>query len=208
MDRGHLESHLGLRPDLAWLRPLLCPDVGQAAESYGPAEIPDRRRPPHLRARVWCHAPSRRAARAAQVAQAAEGLRRQHGRRPAREGSGRLPRAGLGGHGPDAAAHLPGPDQASRALRARPRRPLPLRRRARSPRREVDLLACWPLANVWLGTSIESDDYVRRADALRAAPAATRFLSLEPLLGPLPSLNLAHIDWVIVGGESGPGHRP
>jgi protein gp37 len=83
-----------------------------------------------------------------------------------------------------------------------------IRRLARSPRREVDLLACWPLANVWLGTSIESDDYVRRADALRAAPAATRFLSLEPLLGPLPSLNLAHIDWVIVGGESGPGHRP
>jgi protein gp37 len=82
-----------------------------------------------------------------------------------------------------------------------------IRRLARSPRREVDLLACWPLANVWLGTSIESDDYVRRADALRAAPAATRFLSLEPLLGPLPSLNLAHIDWVIVGGESGPGHR-
>jgi protein gp37 len=65
----------------------------------------------------------------------------------------------------------------------------------------------WPLPNMWLGTSIESDDYVRRADALRAAPAATRFLSLEPLLGPLPSLNLAHIDWVIVGGESGPGHR-
>jgi len=83
-----------------------------------------------------------------------------------------------------------------------------IRRLPRSPRREVDLLACWPLANVWLGTSIESDDYVRRADALRAAPAATRFLSLEPLLGPLPSLNLAHIDWVIVGGESGPGHRP
>jgi protein gp37 len=82
------------------------------------------------------------------------------------------------------------------------------RRLARSPCHQVDVLARWPLANVWLGTSIESDDYVRRADALRAAPAATRFLSLEPLLGPLPSLNLAGIDWVIVGGESGPGHRP
>jgi protein gp37 len=74
--------------------------------------------------------------------------------------------------------------------------------------REVDLMSRWPLENVWLGTSIESDDYVRRADALRAAPATTRFLSLEPLLGPLPSLDLAGIDWVIVGGESGPGHRP
>jgi protein gp37 len=66
----------------------------------------------------------------------------------------------------------------------------------------------WPVPNVWVGTSIESDHYVRRADALRAIPATTRFLSLEPLLGPLPSLDLAWIDWVIAGGESGPGHRP
>jgi protein gp37 len=66
----------------------------------------------------------------------------------------------------------------------------------------------WPLPNVWLGTSVESDSYVRRADHLRAAPAQIRFLSLEPLLGPLPSLSLAGIDWVIVGGESGRGHRP
>lgn len=77
-----------------------------------------------------------------------------------------------------------------------------------APGRDVDVLRPWPLANVWLGTSIESDDYVGRADALRAAPAATRFLSLEPLLGPLPSLDLTGIDWVIVGGESGPGFRP
>jgi protein gp37 len=70
-------------------------------------------------------------------------------------------------------------------------------------------MGTWPLGNVWLGTSIETDDYVRRADHMRAAPATTRFLSLEPLLGPLPSLDLAGIDWVIVGGESGgPGHRP
>jgi protein gp37 len=66
----------------------------------------------------------------------------------------------------------------------------------------------WPLPNVWLGTSIESDDRVHRADHLRAASAKTRFLSLEPLLGPLPSLDLTGIDWVIVGGESGPGWRP
>ena len=65
----------------------------------------------------------------------------------------------------------------------------------------------WPVPNVWIGTSIESDKYVRRADALRTAPAATRFLSLEPLLGPLPSLDLTGIDWVIAGGESGRGHR-
>ncbi len=53
-----------------------------------------------------------------------------------------------------------------------------------------------------------ADDRVRRAGHLRAAPARTRFLSLEPLLGPLPSLDLAGIDWVIAGGESGPGRRP
>jgi protein gp37 len=77
-----------------------------------------------------------------------------------------------------------------------------------APGRDIDLVVDWPLANVWLGTSIESDHYVGRADALRAAPAAVRFLSLEPLLGPLPSLDLSGIDWVIVGGESGPGFRP
>lgn len=60
---------------------------------------------------------------------------------------------------------------------------------------------CEPLPNVWLGTSIESDRYAFRADHLRLAPAAVRFVSLEPLLGPLPSLLLDGIDWVIVGGE-------
>lgn len=65
----------------------------------------------------------------------------------------------------------------------------------------------WPLPNVWIGASIESDEYCWRADVLRRVPSATRFLSLEPLLGPVPSLDLAGIDWVIVGGESGPHHR-
>jgi protein gp37 len=66
----------------------------------------------------------------------------------------------------------------------------------------------WPLPNVWLGTSVENDEHLDRADHLRRTPAAVRFLSLEPLLGPLPSLDLDGIDWVIVGGESGAGHRP
>jgi protein gp37 len=65
----------------------------------------------------------------------------------------------------------------------------------------------WP-ANVWMGVSIENDRYCRRAGDLRGTPAAVKFLSLEPLLGPLPPLNLAGINWVIVGGESGPGARP
>jgi protein gp37 len=63
------------------------------------------------------------------------------------------------------------------------------------------------LPNVWLGTSIENDRWVGRADALRATAAAVRFVSAEPLLGPLPSLDLASIDWLIVGGESGSNHR-
>jgi protein gp37 len=65
------------------------------------------------------------------------------------------------------------------------------------------------LEHIWLGTSIESDKYVWRANHLRDAPGAiVRFLSLEPLLGPLPSLDLTGIDWVIVGAESGHGARP
>jgi len=65
----------------------------------------------------------------------------------------------------------------------------------------------WP-PNVWMGVSIEDNDHATRADDLRQIPAAVRFLSCEPLLGPLPGLNLDRIDWVIAGGESGPRHRP
>jgi protein gp37 len=77
--------------------------------------------------------------------------------------------------------------------------------------RKQDLIWCGPfdgpLPNVYLGTSIELDRYCRRADDLRETPAAIRFLSLEPLLGPLPSLDLTGIDWAIIGGESGGGAR-
>lgn len=106
----------------------------------------------------------------------------------------------------------------------------------------------WPLPNVWLGVSVGNRQFVSRADLLRQTPAAVRFISAEPLLGPLlydgeegtgahyatagmpadasivgsteimqpawadgregPELDLTGIDWLIVGGESGPGHRP
>lgn len=62
--------------------------------------------------------------------------------------------------------------------------------------------------NIWMGVSVESDKYRARIDALRATGAAVKFLSLEPLLGPLHGLDLDGIDWVIVGGESGPDARP
>jgi protein gp37 len=65
----------------------------------------------------------------------------------------------------------------------------------------------WP-ENVWMGVSVEDDRYVFRANHLRDVPARVRFLSLEPLIGPLPSLDLTGIQWAIVGGESGVGARP
>ena len=103
---------------------------------------------------------------------------------------------------------------------------------------DLTLTYVWPLPNVWLGVSIENRKWVGRADVLRQTPAAVRFISAEPLLGPLvcvcggsgyvmqhhpvtgdgeavdcpacrgPSLDLTRIDWLIVGGESGPKHRP
>lgn len=65
-----------------------------------------------------------------------------------------------------------------------------------------------PLPNVWLGTSIESNQYAWRAYHLRETKAAVRFISAEPLVGPLHLLDLSGIDWLIVGGESGKGARP
>lgn len=64
----------------------------------------------------------------------------------------------------------------------------------------------WP-PNVWMGVSIENRKFVHRADALRTVPAAVRFISAEPLLGPLDELDLDGINWLIAGGESGPKHR-
>jgi protein gp37 len=65
-----------------------------------------------------------------------------------------------------------------------------------------------PPPNVWIGASIESADHIGRADHLRRTPAAVRFVSAEPLLGPLAGLDLTGIDWLIAGGESGPDARP
>jgi protein gp37 len=72
---------------------------------------------------------------------------------------------------------------------------------------EVNSQIAWP-ANVWMGVSVENQSYTFRIDHLRATNAHTKFLSLEPLLGPLPDLDLREMNWVIVGGESGPRARP
>jgi len=73
--------------------------------------------------------------------------------------------------------------------------------------RELSPLLNWS-DNIWMGVTVEDNDNVGRVDDLRFVPAAIRFLSMEPLLGPVGDLDLTHIDWVIVGGESGPGSRP
>ena len=72
---------------------------------------------------------------------------------------------------------------------------------------ELDKEINWP-SNVWMGVSVENKNYTFRIDHLRKTHALTKFLSLEPLLGPLPRMNLQGIDWIIAGGESGPGARP
>ena len=72
---------------------------------------------------------------------------------------------------------------------------------------EIASLLPWP-KNVWMGVSVESERYMHRIADLVQVPAAVRFLSLEPLLGPLPDLPLDGVHWVIAGGESGPGARP
>jgi protein gp37 len=76
------------------------------------------------------------------------------------------------------------------------------------PERVVELAADlpWP-SNIWMGTSVESTDYTGRIHQLQKVPAKVRFLSVEPLLGPIPQLPVRGIGWVIVGGESGPGAR-
>lgn len=77
------------------------------------------------------------------------------------------------------------------------------------PHRLAELASRLPWhKNVWMGVTIEDDRYSYRADLLRSTGAAVKFVSLEPLLGPLPSLNVDGLDWVIVGGESGLGSRP
>jgi protein gp37 len=73
--------------------------------------------------------------------------------------------------------------------------------------RELASYLPWP-SNVWMGVSVEDGRVISRVIDLSQVPAAIRFLSCEPLIGPLDDLPLAGIDWVIVGGESGPGARP
>jgi protein gp37 len=72
-----------------------------------------------------------------------------------------------------------------------------------------ELAAKLPWApHIWMGVTVESREYLPRLEPLRRCGAHLKFLSLEPLLGPMPDLDLSGIDWVIVGGESGPGARP
>lgn len=71
---------------------------------------------------------------------------------------------------------------------------------------ELASLLPWP-GNIWMGVTVEDNERLSRVDRLKGVPAVVKFLSIEPLLGPLPDLVLNGIEWVIVGGESGPGAR-
>jgi protein gp37 len=73
--------------------------------------------------------------------------------------------------------------------------------------RTVGHLLPWP-HDVWMGVSVEESEFMSRVDDLRRTPAKVKFVSFEPLLGPIGKIDLKGIDWVIVGGESGPGARP
>lgn len=81
-----------------------------------------------------------------------------------------------------------------------------LTKRAERLREVADQLPWAP--NIWMGVSVENHDVAERVEGLRRTGAAVKFLSCEPLLGPLGSLDLSGINWVIAGGESGPGARP
>jgi len=72
---------------------------------------------------------------------------------------------------------------------------------------ELDPILPWA-PHIWMGVTVENADYVGRVDDLRGTGAHTKFVSFEPLLGPMGAPNLEGIDWAIVGGESGPGARP
>lgn len=72
---------------------------------------------------------------------------------------------------------------------------------------EITSYIDWP-ENVWMGVSVENSEYTQRMDCLKMTGAIVKFLSIEPMLGPIPNMDLSGIDWVIVGGESGPRARP
>ena len=172
--------------------------LAKRLKAMGAAKYQTRRRSPHLRPGLR-RSPFTRDAlrRAATVAQsAAHGVRELHVRPVPRPGPARLRRAGLRRHGRHPAAHLPGADQAAPRLR------------------QVADQLDWP-ANVWMGVSVENARNLPRVDDLRQVPAAVRFLSCEPLLGPLDGLRpdrhrLGDRRWrVRAGTADGPGlgHR-
>jgi protein gp37 len=83
-----------------------------------------------------------------------------------------------------------------------------LTKRPDNMKRMVETLGLKAASHIWLGTSVESDKFVERVSILRDTPAVIRFVSFEPLLGPVGRVDLSGIHWAIVGGESGPGSRP
>src|SRR6266498_1504152 len=211
VDQHDLEPGYRLRPDLPGMRSLLRPGAGRPAQGHGAAQVPDRRPP--------TSGPGFGVALHPDTLAAPLGWRRP--RLVFVNSMSDLFHARV----PDtfiASVFAVMHEADQHTFQVLTKRPTRMARLLGSERFEGQVVAevmgwrqqhdglalSWPARNVWLGTSIESDRYTWRADQLRGTPAAVRFLSLEPLLGPLPSLDLEGIDWVIVGGESGPRHRP
>ncbi|HEV57771.1 MAG TPA: phage Gp37/Gp68 family protein [Phycisphaerales bacterium] len=92
-------------------------------------------------------------------------------------------------------------------MKANRRHTFQIRTKRSARLRELAPSLDWP-DNIWMGVTVEREDYRDRIADLRTIGCGVRFLSLEPLLGPMSQLDLAGVDWVIVGGESGPGARP
>ena len=191
MDRSDLESDRRLRHPLARLHQLLCHAHGRALAGDGHDEI--RRHHPQIRqAACVDRARERRrdgARGPAILEKAAAHLRQFHVRSVSGRGERSFHQARLARDGAGALAFVSSAYQAARAHAgdlSRPEFPV--------------------LPNVWLGTSVESEDYLDRIDMLRRVPARVRFVSFEPLFGPIIDPDLSGIHWAIVGGESGRAH--
>ena len=190
MDRGHLEPRHRLRSRFRRLRPLLRHDVGKAVEGHG------------IRRSIRTTVTRARRDRAS----ASPSIRRHSTSRAAGASRGscsstRCPTCST--------RACPLASSATCSTSAATRRSTPIRC---SPSAACGCAGSatsldWP-SNLWMGVSVENADALPRVDHLRDVPAAVRFLSCEPLIGPLDGLNLDGIHWVIAGGESGANHRP
>ncbi len=189
MDRGHLESDHGLRPDSPGCDNCYALSLAERLKAMGQAKYQRDGKPlssgPGFG--LTLHADPRRAP---DLATTAAGLRRLDG---------------------SDLFHEAVPDDFIREVFAviakTPRHTYQVLTKRTKRMLQLAPLVAWP-ENLWMGVSVESNKYAFRAETLRRVPAAVRFVSVEPFIGPVPGVRLEAIDWVVAGGESGPHARP